>query len=48
MKKKAVVGFTYGKIIWIFILLALLVFIIFWYAGLKDKMVGILSSIFRK
>ncbi len=43
MNKKAI-EFTFGKIVGFILLLALLIWAIFYYGGLKDKAAGIISN----
>lgn len=44
MNKKADVGFTFGKIIGFLILLALLIWAIIYFGGLRSKIADIVSN----
>jgi len=45
MNKKA--DFTFGKIVGILLILMLLLWVIFWYGGLREIMINMLSQIFK-
>jgi len=45
MNKKA--DFTFGKIVGILILLMLLLWVLFWYGGLRETIIAMLSQVFK-
>ena len=45
MNKKA--DFTFGKIVAILVLLMLLLWVLFWYGGLRETIMEMLGQIFR-
>jgi uncharacterized membrane protein len=47
MNKKAVGGMTFGRIIWIIILLALLIFMLVWSLDLKEIMSNAAGLLFE-